>query len=93
MRPRPLLAVVDVERASRWYQQVLGGVSGHGGAEYDRVLVEDTIVLQLHRFDVGHHHGTIGDPKRPLGKLRDPDGYLVVLAEAPGQGNMTTDHD
>lgn len=31
------------------------------------MLVDETMVLQLHRLDVDHHHGTIGDPTRPVG--------------------------
>ena len=127
MRPQPLLSVMDVGRSSRWYQELLGCESGHGGDEYERLLHDGRLVLQLHRFDVGHHHGRIGDPSsRPYGNgvavwfetddfdgaveragaldaevvrpahrnppdgpggpahrelwLRDPDGYLVVLA-------------
>ena len=33
MKPQPLIAVADVEASSRWYQELLGGKSGHGGAE------------------------------------------------------------
>lgn len=117
-----MLAVGDVEASSRWYQQVLGASSGHGGTEYEQLLVDGAMVLQLHREDEGHHHGAIGDPSMPTGNgvavwfevdgfdeaveraraggariqtdvhhnpnahhreiwLRDPDGYLVVLAE------------
>ncbi len=47
-RPQPLLVVADVQRASRWYQQVLEAVSGHGGDEYEQVLVDGLMVLQLH---------------------------------------------
>ena len=67
VRPQPLLAVRDVEKSSAWYCGVLGGVSAHGGPEYERVHVDDQLVLQLHRLDVGHHHGNIGDPELPLG--------------------------
>lgn len=132
VRPQPLLAVLDVKRSGRWYQQVLGAASGHGGGEYEQVLVDETMVLQLHSLESGHHHGTIGDPTRPVGNgvavwfeaddfdaavgrsreanaqvitdvhvnpnaghrelwLRDPDGYLVVLAEAHRQAATTTD--
>ena len=119
--PQPLLAVRDVPASSRWYQQVLGAQSGHGGDEYERLLVEDRIVLQLHALEEEHHHGSLARPGVPLGNgvavwfqvqaldpaiarirkakatvvtdvhvnpnaghreiwLRDPDGYLVVLA-------------
>jgi catechol 2,3-dioxygenase-like lactoylglutathione lyase family enzyme len=60
MRPQPLIAVSDVETSSRWYQQLLGCQSGHGGAEYERLLAQGALILQLHRFDVAHHHGPIG---------------------------------
>ena len=31
MRPQPLIAVLDVEASSRWYQRLLGCQSAHGG--------------------------------------------------------------
>ena len=75
MRPQLLLTVTDVGRSSRWYQEVLGARSAHGGDEYDRLVVgdDDTIVLQLHHWDADHHHGALGDPNdRPYG-----NGVLV----------------
>jgi catechol 2,3-dioxygenase-like lactoylglutathione lyase family enzyme len=62
MRPQPLLCVHDVEATSRWYQQLLGCQSAHGGPEYERLEVNGTLILQLHRWDVDHDHGPIGDP-------------------------------
>ncbi len=67
MRPQPMIAVADVEKASEWYQQVLGASSGHGGAEYEQLLVDGQLIMQLHRLEIGHHHGTIGDPRQPVG--------------------------
>jgi catechol 2,3-dioxygenase-like lactoylglutathione lyase family enzyme len=61
MRPQPLIAVTDVEASSRWYQRLLGCESGHGGREYERLFANGALILQLHRFDVDHHHGPIGD--------------------------------
>lgn len=122
LRPQPLISVSDVETSSRWYQLVLGAVSGHGGKEYEQLLVDGVMIMQLHLLEEDHHHGTIGTPGTPLGNgvalwfetgtfdetvercrganvhieadvhanpnaghreiwLRDPDGYLVVLAE------------
>ena len=125
MRPQPLIAVRDVEAASRWYQQLLDCASAHGGPEYERLVHGGEIVLQLHHWDA-HEHRHLGHPDRgPDGNgvllwyqvddfddavarargleaeivaepevnpnaghrecwLRDPDGYLVVLASAPG---------
>jgi len=132
VRPQPLISVTDVMRSSRFYQELLGCQSGHGGSEYERLLRDGTLVLQLHAFEVEHHHGRIGDPSlRPYGNgvalwfeiddfdravararalqaelvmaphrnppegpggpahreiwLRDPDGYLVVLASPDGE--------
>src|SRR5215510_1438906 len=68
MRPQPLIAVTDVEASSRWYQGLLGCQSAHGGAEYERLVSDGELILQLHRFDEDHHHGPIGDPAvRPYG--------------------------
>jgi catechol 2,3-dioxygenase-like lactoylglutathione lyase family enzyme len=61
-RPQPLIAVTDVEASSRWYRRLLNCQSAHGGSEYDRLLSNGGLILQLHRFDAGHHHGAIGDP-------------------------------
>ena len=122
VRAQPLIAVTDVETSSRWYCHVLGCESDHGGAEYDRLKSGGALILQLHRFEVEHDHGPIGDPAdKPYGNglllwfetddinaaiaraaelnaevvmprhrnprpnhwecwLRDPDGYIVVLA-------------
>ena len=125
MNPQPFIAVRDVEASSLWYQAVLGCQSGHGGPEYERVVADGRIVLQLHRWDA-HGHLHLGSPESgPPGNgvllwfqtdrfdealqriqahgaevlegpqvnpnarhreiwLRDPDGYVVVLAGAYG---------
>ena len=131
VRPQPLIAVTDVEASSRWYQELLGFESAHGGKEYERLVSGGELVMQLHHFEVDHHHGRIGDPDdRPYGNgvllwfelddfeaaaaraaqmgvevvlprhrnppdggggpnhwelwVRDPDGYVVVLASPDG---------
>jgi catechol 2,3-dioxygenase-like lactoylglutathione lyase family enzyme len=119
--PQPLLVVRDVSASSRFYQLVLSAESGHGGDEYEQIVSNGEIVLQLHDADVEDHHGRLADPEAPLGNgvlvwfevadfdgaverirgasvpverdahtnpnarqqeiwIRDPDGYLVVLA-------------
>jgi catechol 2,3-dioxygenase-like lactoylglutathione lyase family enzyme len=67
MRPQPLISVADVEASSRWYRRLLGVQSAHGGAEYERLVSKGTLILQLHRWEVEHHHGPIGDPAKPHG--------------------------
>lgn len=126
MRPQPLIAVTDVEASRRWYQRLLACESAHGGAEYERLVHNGALILQLHDFDVDHYHGPIGDRQdKPYGNglllwfetddfeaameriaelkpeivmprhvnpnamhweiwLRDPDGYVVVIASPDG---------
>jgi len=62
-----MLVVRDVEASSRFYQQVLGAESGHGGNEYEQIVVGGEIVLQLHDVDGEDHHGRLSDPDQPTG--------------------------
>ena len=68
MKPQPLIAVRDVEASSRWYQDLLGCTSGHGGAEYEQLVdPAGTLILQLHAWGA-HEHPHMGDPAiRPHG--------------------------
>jgi catechol 2,3-dioxygenase-like lactoylglutathione lyase family enzyme len=65
--PQPLVVVRDVPASSRFYQQVLGAESGHGGDEYEQIVSDGEILLQLHRVDVEDHHGPLADPDQPFG--------------------------
>lgn len=68
MKLAPLICVRDVEESSRWYQRLLGVVSGHGGKDYERLNFGNTLILQLHKWEVEHHHGSLGDPAvKPYG--------------------------
>jgi catechol 2,3-dioxygenase-like lactoylglutathione lyase family enzyme len=131
VKAQPLIAVSDVEASSRWYQEILGCKSGHGGPTYERLERDGQLVMQLHSFQSDHDHGPIGDSgDRPFGNgvllwfevaefdnamarlaamkaeivipkhrnpadgnggpnhwecwLRDPDGYMVVIASPDG---------
>lgn len=70
MKLSPMLQVADVATASRWYQDVLGLVSGHGGDEYEMLFAGEPYVtpllLQLHRWDA-HEHGLLGAPGSDVG--------------------------
>ena len=71
-----MIAVADVEASSRWYQQLLGLRSDHGGPDYERLLAGDVLALQLHHREVEHHHGPIGDPDGVVG-----NGVLLWFGE------------
>jgi catechol 2,3-dioxygenase-like lactoylglutathione lyase family enzyme len=63
MRAQPLIAVRDVEASSRWYQRLLGCKSGHGGPDYEQLLFEEELLLQLHAWDVeDDEHRHLGSP-------------------------------
>ena len=63
MRPQPLICARDVEASSCWYQRLLNCRSDHGGPNYERLVSNGRLILQLHNWDVEHHHCRIGDPK------------------------------
>jgi hypothetical protein len=68
MQLAPLICVHDVEASSSWYQQLLRCTSGHGGSKYERLIANEKLILQLHRWDVVHEHGPLGNPAlRPYG--------------------------
>jgi predicted enzyme related to lactoylglutathione lyase len=71
-----MIAVRDVEASSRWYQELLGLRSDHGGPQYERLLCDGTLVLQLHHRDVEHHHGLFVDPDVEVG-----NGVLLWFGE------------
>lgn len=87
MNPQLLICVHDVEASSRFYQHVFGCRSDHGGREYERLVKNGRLVMQLHRFDVAHHHGPIGDVHdRPYGNgvllWFEVDDFDAALARA-----------
>ena len=65
--PQPLIVSRDVVGSSRFYTELLGADSGHGGDEYEQVVADGEILLQIHRLDVMDHHGPLADESVPLG--------------------------
>ena len=73
MRPQPLICVTDVEASSRWYQRLLSCRGAHSGRQYEQLVKDGWLILQLHSFEVEHHH-------RPIGNRADrPYGNGVLL--------------
>jgi catechol 2,3-dioxygenase-like lactoylglutathione lyase family enzyme len=100
MRPQPLICCRDVEASSRWYCQLLGCRSAHGGTVYERLVDPkrqhtdygaEGLILQLHHFDVEHDHGRIGDPDdKPYGNgvllWFEVDDFDAAVARAVALG-------
>jgi catechol 2,3-dioxygenase-like lactoylglutathione lyase family enzyme len=91
MRPQPLIVVSDVQASSRWYQELLGATSDHGGPDYERLVIGDQLIMQLHHFEVDHDHGPIADPHdRPYGNgvllWFETDDFDAVIARGKRLG-------
>ena len=90
MEPQPLIAVADVEASSLWYRELLGCESGHGGPDYERLVSDGRLILQLHRWDA-HDHPHMGDPaSKPYGNgvllWFRTDGFDAAVGRARGLG-------
>jgi catechol 2,3-dioxygenase-like lactoylglutathione lyase family enzyme len=89
MRPQSLICVTDVEASSSWYQRLLGCRSAHGGQQYEQLARDGSLILQLHSFEVEHHHGPIGNrADKPYGngvllwfEVEDFDAVMRRAAE------------
>lgn len=66
VRPQPLITCSSVSASSQWYQRVLGFESAHGGDEYEMLMSDGALVLQLHEDDV-HEHPALTRSGEPLG--------------------------
>jgi hypothetical protein len=64
MKPQPMIVLHDVEAGSRWFQEVLGLSSAHGGSEYEMLMDGRELVAQLHHWEADEHPH-LGDPTDP----------------------------
>jgi catechol 2,3-dioxygenase-like lactoylglutathione lyase family enzyme len=65
--PQPMIVVRDVPKSSRFYADVLGAESAHGGEQYEQLVIGGELILQLHHIDVEDHHGLLAASDVPLG--------------------------
>lgn len=72
MQAAPMIAVTNVPASSQFYQALLGAESGHGGDEYEQLLIDGRLVLQLHDCREDPNHG-------PLRDLHVPNGNGLIL--------------
>jgi hypothetical protein len=84
VQPQPLIAVRDVKASSSWHRQLLNLKSGHGGREYERLLCDGELVMQLHAWNA-EEHPNLTDP--PAGARRAP----VVRDERLRRGGPARD--
>ncbi|MGI9607119.1 MAG: VOC family protein [Acidimicrobiales bacterium] len=79
-----MLVVSDVERSSTFYCDVLGLESGHGGDEYEQLIHNGEIVMQLHHDGPEDAHAALADPTVPKG-----NGLLVWFEVADFDGAVS----
>jgi len=92
-----MLTCASVSAASAWYQHVLGLESGHGGDEYEMLMSDGTLVLQLHELDV-HEHPHLVRQGEPLGGNGvavwfEADDYPDVVARIERTNAQVVEHD
>lgn len=75
MNCTPMLVVEDVEASSRWYRELLGLTSGHGGDEFEMLMDGDRLQLMLHHPDVEEHPGAASPGGETPGK-----GVLLYMS-------------
>lgn len=85
-----MIVVDDVAAASRWFQDVLGLTSGHGGDEYEMLMDGTVLVAQLHHWEADEHPhlGDHDNPSRGNGILLwfDTDELDRIIERAERQG-------
>jgi len=62
IRIEPIIGVKDVEKSSKWYQNLLGCNSSHGGDTFEMLTDPGgTVILCLHKWGE-HDHPTLTAP-------------------------------
>ena len=88
--PQLLLVVADVPASARFYCEVVGLTSGHGGDEYEQLLRDGELVMQLHRAGLEDHHGPLADPTVAYGNgvlvWFEVSDFDAAVARARGTG-------
>jgi len=73
-----MINVANVESSSRWYQELLGAQSGHGGPDFEMLMDGGELMLMLHRADAAEHH--------PHAEAEGPAGKGLVMYFRVGEG-------
>ena len=98
MVPQPMLTCTSVSGSSRWYQRTLGLTSGHGGDQYEMLMHDGRLVLQLHEVDAEEHPYLVRRDE-PFGNgvavwFESSDyAAAVELALASGAEILADDHE
>lgn len=85
----PMITVQDVRRSADWYEKVLGLQSAHGGDEYEQLVQDGRLLLQLHGPEADMNHPPLLKPGEAAGrgvllwfKTEDFEGQVQRLESA-----------
>ncbi len=96
MRPMPMISCTSVTASSAWYQRTLGLASAHGGDEYEMLLHDDALVLQLHELDADEHPHLVR-PDEPFGNgvavWFETADYVAAVERARAAGGDVIEDD
>ena len=66
-RTEVIIGVENVSKSSKWYQELFGCKSNHGGDSFEILTDKDgTVILCLHKWGE-HQHPTLTNPKIHVG--------------------------
>lgn len=67
MKIHPMITVRDVRASAAWYERVLGLESAHGGDEYEQLVQDGKLLLQLHNNEPDMNHDALAEEGEHLG--------------------------
>ncbi len=56
MKSQPLIVSKNVPKTAEWYCNLLGAKRGHGGKNYEQILWNNELILQIHDENSDNHH-------------------------------------
>lgn len=67
MHAQPLITVHDVPASARFYAALLGAEQGHGGEDFEQILIGSDLILQLHSKRADENHDSLIERTGPAG--------------------------
>ena len=89
MHIHPMITVKSVQESAAWYEQALGLERAHGGDEYEQLVRNGRLLLQLHNSEADMNHPPLVEEGEHLGgglllwfRVDDFEAQVRRLADA-----------